>query len=163
VTYVDDWFSANVARGRFVQDNHSFSKLAGTLRGIHFQLPPHAQGKLVRVTRGAIWDVAIDLRTGSPTFGRHVGIELSAANWQQLWIPVGFGHAFCTIEPGSEVFYKVTAHYQPDSERGIAWDDPDLGIDWPVEASRAILSDRDRRYARLKDCPPFFHYEPNGT
>jgi len=158
-TYVDEWFRAHVAPASFVQDNHSYSKLPGTIRGIHFQIPPHAQGKLVRVIRGAIWDVVVDLRQGSPHFGRHLQIELSAANWKQLWIPVGFGHAFCSIEPNSEIIYKATARYDPDSERGIIWDDPDLAIDWPLAARAPVLSERDQRFPRLKDVPAYFRYQ----
>ena len=108
--------------------------------------------------RGAIWDVVVDLRQGSPHFGRHLQIELSAANWKQLWIPVGFGHAFCSIEPNSEIIYKATARYDPDSERGIIWDDPDLAIDWPLAARAPVLSERDQRFPRLKDVPAYFRY-----
>ena len=162
-TYIGEWFCANVAQGDFVQDNHTYSASAGTIRGIYFQIPPDAQAKLVRVIRGSVWDVAIDLRKGSPTFGQHVGIELSAKNWNQLWIPVGFGHAFCTLEPHTEVLYKVTARYVPGSERGIRWDDPDLAIDWPIGSRTPILSERDRQQVRLKDSPTYFHYEPSDT
>jgi dTDP-4-dehydrorhamnose 3,5-epimerase len=158
-TYVDEWFRAHVAQAGFVQDNHSYSELTGTIRGIHFQIPPHAQGKLVRVVRGAIWDVVVDLRQGSPHFGRHVGIELSAANWKQLWIPIGFGHAFCALEPDSEIVYKVTARYDRGSERGIVWDDPDLAIAWPVAARVPVLAERDRNFPRLRDIPAYFHYQ----
>src|SRR5215510_8155424 len=118
-TYSDDAFRTNVAKVCFVQENHSYSEHAGTIRGIHFQGPPHAQGKLVRVVRGAIFDVAVDLRSGSPTFGRHTAVELSAANFSQIWIPEGFGHGLCTLEPDTEVVYKLTAPYHPESERGI--------------------------------------------
>lgn len=162
-TYVHEWFCTNVAQINFVQENHSYSVDAGTIRGIHFQTPPYAQAKLVRVVRGAVWDVAVDLRKGSPSYGRHVAVELSAANWQQLWIPVGFGHAFCTLEPNSEVVYKISSRYQPDSERGVIWDDPDLAIDWPVESRAAVLSARDQRLPRLGDLPDVFHLEqPTG-
>jgi dTDP-4-dehydrorhamnose 3,5-epimerase len=155
-TYSDESFGAKVAPVRFVQENHSYSEHAGTIRGIHFQVPPHTQGKLVRAVRGAIFDVAIDLRAGSPSFGRHVAAELSAANWNQLWIPEGFGHGFCTLEPHTEVVYKLTAPYRPDSERGIAWDDPTLAIDWPLGEREPSLSDRDRRHPRLADSPTYF-------
>ena len=144
----------------FVQDNHSLSRAKGVVRGLHYQLPPRAQGKLVRVTRGAILDVAVDIRHGSPTFGRHVSAVLSAENWAQLWIPVGFAHGFCTLEPDTEVIYKVTDLYAPECDRGIAFDDPALGIEWPLAPGEAILSDKDRRQPRFADLPPQFTYLP---
>jgi len=157
---LDDFWARLSARFesymRFAQENHSYSERAGTIRGIHFQVPPHAQGKLVRVVRGAIFDVAVDLRAGSPTFGHCAHAELSAANWHQLWIPVGFGHGFCTLEPDTEVIYKMTARYRPDSERGIAWDDPDLAIAWPLGQREPCLSERDRRHPRLAESPTYF-------
>jgi dTDP-4-dehydrorhamnose 3,5-epimerase len=143
---------------RFVQDNHSLSTERGVVRGLHFQAPPHAQDKLVRVTRGSIYDVAVDIRRGSPTFGRHVGVVLSAANWQQLWVPKGFAHGFCTLEPDTEVLYKVTDYYAPESDGGIAWNDPALGIEWPIAAAEAVLSDKDARHPRLADLGPVFDY-----
>ncbi len=142
----------------FVQDNHSISRAKGVVRGLHFQKPPRAQGKLVRVTRGAIFDVAVDIREGSPTYGRHVGTMLSAENWAQLWVPPGFAHGFCTLEPDTEVLYKVTDYYAPESDSGIAWDDPALGIDWPVTAAEATLSDKDRRLPKLADLGPVFQF-----
>lgn len=142
----------------FVQDNHSLSAERGVIRGLHFQTPPHAQGKLLRVTRGSIIDVAVDIRRGSPTFGRHVAVEISAENWRQLWVPPGFAHGFCTLEPDTEVQYKVTAYYAPDHDRGLAFDDPALGIAWPVEPAAAVLSDRDRRHPLLADLPDHFRY-----
>jgi dTDP-4-dehydrorhamnose 3,5-epimerase len=144
----------------FVQDNHSLSRARGVLRGLHFQTEPFAQGKLVRVLRGSIFDVAVDIRHGSATFGQHVSCVLSAENWSQIWVPVGFAHGFCTLEPDTEVFYKVTASYAPHCDKGIAFDDPDLGIAWPISASDAVLSDRDRRHPRLRDLPAEFTYKP---
>lgn len=140
----------------FVQDNHSRSDRAGTIRGLHFQTPPYAQDKLVRVTRGRILDVAIDIRRGSPTFGRHVAVELSADNWLQLFIPAGFAHGLCTLEPDTEVLYKVSAAYAPRHDAGILWNDPDLRIDWPVDARDALVSDKDSRLPRLKDARVLF-------
>ncbi|HKJ87320.1 MAG TPA: dTDP-4-dehydrorhamnose 3,5-epimerase [Gammaproteobacteria bacterium] len=128
----------------FVQDNHSRSAEEGTVRGLHFQVPPHAQDKLVRVVRGAILDVAVDLRRGSPTCGRHVTTTISAEAWNQVLIPVGFAHGFCTLQAGTEVIYKVTDFYAPDHDRGLRWNDPQLGIDWPVSEDRAVLSEKDR-------------------
>lgn len=128
----------------FVQDNHSISQAAGTIRGLHFQAPPFAQDKLVRVIRGAIFDVAVDIRKASPSYGRHVSHTLSAGNWLQMFVPVGFAHGFCTLEPETEVIYKVSAPYAPEHDFGLFWDDPELGIDWPVKNSQAVLSDRDR-------------------
>lgn len=125
----------------FVQDNHSRST-RGTLRGLHFQLPPLAQAKLVRCVRGAIWDVAVDIRVGSPTFGRWAGTELTADNFRQLYVPLGFAHGFCVLSDEAEVLYKTSAVYSKAHERGIAWDDPQLAIDWPITAP--LLSDRDR-------------------
>jgi dTDP-4-dehydrorhamnose 3,5-epimerase len=142
----------------FVQDNHSRSPRVGTVRGLHFQSPPHAQGKLVRVTRGAVFDVAVDVRTGSPTFGRHVTATLSANNWAQLWVPPGFAHGFCTLEPDTDVIYKVTTGYAPASDVGLLWDDPALGVAWPVSRADAILSDKDRRQPVLADMKPAFHW-----
>jgi dTDP-4-dehydrorhamnose 3,5-epimerase len=155
-TYSDAAFAAKVAPVRFVQENHTYSEHAGTVRGIHFQVPPHAQGKLVRVVRGAIFDVIVDLRAASPHFGRHVVVELSAAGWTQLWVPEGFGHGICTLEPHTEIIYKVTTPYHPASERGIAWNDPDLAIAWPVGPPEPVLSDRDRCHPRLAEAPAYF-------
>jgi dTDP-4-dehydrorhamnose 3,5-epimerase len=134
----------------FVQDNYSHSTRIGTVRGLHFQAPPFAQTKLIRVTRGRILDVAVDIRRGSPTFGRHVAIELSAENWRQLLVPVGFAHGICTLEPDTEITFKVSSPHSSAHDLGLAWDDPDLGITWPL-AGLPVLSNRDRRNPRLKD------------
>ena len=128
------------------------------MRGLHFQAPPHAQAKLVRVLRGAIFDVAVDIRIGSPTYGQHVSAVLSAANWQQLWIPTGFAHAFCTLRPDTEVLYKVTDYYAPACDRGLRWNDPALAIPWPVAAEAAILSSKDAAAALLRDIESPFPY-----
>jgi len=135
----------------FVQDNHSKSGPVGTVRGLHFQAPPHAQDKLVRVVAGRVLDVAVDLRKGSPTFGQHVAVELSAENWKQMLVPRGFAHGFATLEPDTEVCYKVTDFYAPECDGGIAWDDPALGIDWQIDPATAMLSDKDRRHPTLAD------------
>ena len=153
-----DVFEKGGIAARFVQDNHSYSAPKGVLRGLHFQLNPSAQGKLVRAPKGSVLDVAVDIRTGSPTFGKHVAVELSAANWRQLWVPPGFAHGFVTLEPDTEVMYKVTSYYDPATDRGLAFDDPDLGIDWGMDVSSLTLSDKDRRHPRLKDLPTAFTY-----
>ena len=128
----------------FVQDNHSFSAAVGTLRGLHCQVAPAPQGKLVRVLRGAVWDVAVDARAGSATFGKHVSATLSAENGAQIWVPPGFLHGFCTLLPDTEVAYKCTAEFDPAAERGVRWDDAALGIAWPVVAGGATMSAKDR-------------------
>jgi dTDP-4-dehydrorhamnose 3,5-epimerase len=128
----------------FVQDNQSFSAAVGTVRGLHCQLAPRAQGKLVRVLRGAIWDVAVDARAGSPSFGQWAAAELSAENFAQLWIPPGFLHGFCTLTPDTEIFYKVTDLYDREAERGVAWNDPTLALPWKLPASGPILSAKDQ-------------------
>ena len=135
----------------FVQDNHSLSRQQGVVRGLHCQVAPHVQGKLVRVVRGAIWDVAVDLRRGSASYGRHVAAVLSAENWVQLWVPPGFLHGFCTIAPDTEVIYKVTGDYDPAAERGVIWNDSDLALPWPVAETDAVLSEKDRKLPRLRD------------
>ncbi|MCE2566118.1 dTDP-4-dehydrorhamnose 3,5-epimerase [Komagataeibacter sp. FNDCF1] len=127
----------------FVQDNHSLSRQRGVVRGLHCQLPPHAQGKLVRCTRGSIWDVGVDIRAGSPTFGQWVGETLSAENGAQLWIPAGFLHGFCTLSDNAEVQYKCTDFWNRECERSVRWDDPLLAINWPVTAGEAIVSAKD--------------------
>ncbi len=140
----------------FVQDNHSLSAEKGTVRGLHFQTPPLAQHKLVRVARGAIFDVAVDLRRGSPSYGKHVSTTLSAEAWNQILVPIGFAHGFMTLEPDTEVIYKVSNYYSPEHERGLLWNDPDLAIGWPEPAESAIMSDWDRHWPHLKDLPDIF-------
>jgi len=137
----------------FVQDNHSKSA-RGVLRGLHYQMPPHAQGKLVRVTAGEVFDVAVDIRRSSPTFGQWVGERLSAQNHRQLWIPPGFAHAFITLSESAEFLYKTTDFYAPQSERAIIWNDPDIGIDWPFN-SEPLLSRKDQQALRLGDAEVF--------
>jgi dTDP-4-dehydrorhamnose 3,5-epimerase len=139
------WRAAGID-AEFVQDNQSLSRAAGTVRGLHFQVAPAAQGKLVRVLGGAVFDVVVDIRRDRPSFGRIATAVLSAANGLQLYVPAGFAHGFCTLEPDSEVLYKVTAPYSPEHERGILWSDPALAIPWPVAPERAVLSDRDRAH-----------------
>jgi dTDP-4-dehydrorhamnose 3,5-epimerase len=142
----------------FVQDNHSLSVDVGVVRGLHFQSPPAAQDKLVRVVRGKILDVTVDIRRGSPTFGRHVAVTLSSTNRDQIWVPKGFAHGFCTLEPNTEVFYKVTEYFAPQCDRGIAWDDPALAIDWGIDPMGAVLSPKDRSHPKLADLPLYFEY-----
>jgi dTDP-4-dehydrorhamnose 3,5-epimerase len=143
----------------FVQENHSLSVERGVVRGLHFQAPPVGQAKLVRVGVGAVLDVAVDIRHGSPTFGRHVAVMLSAADGNQLFVPEGFAHGFCTLEANTEVFYKVSRYYSREHDLGMAWDDPALGIVWPISAAEALLSDKDRRQPNLAALPPYFRYE----
>jgi dTDP-4-dehydrorhamnose 3,5-epimerase len=146
----------------FVQDNQAFSHQRGTVRALHFQVPPHAQAKLVRVLRGAIYDVAVDLRAGSPTYGRFVAATLTAQGGEQVFVPRGFAHGYCTLEAGVEVLYKVDDYYAPDCERGLIWNDPALAIDWPVAASDAVLSDKDRQLPRFADFVSPFRYDRTG-
>jgi dTDP-4-dehydrorhamnose 3,5-epimerase len=140
----------------FVQDNQSFSAPQGTIRGLHFQIAPRAQAKLIRVLQGAILDVAVDIRTGSPTYGRHVAVTLDAEKGEQLYIPHGFAHGFCTLTPDVMVAYKVDEYYSPEHDRALLWNDPAIGIAWPVAGEAAILSDKDRRAPRLADLGPVF-------
>ena len=161
--FFSEVFKENVLREHgidihFLQDNHSLSASKGVVRGLHFQIPPFAQAKLLRVTAGSIFDVAVDIRWGSPSFGHHVAVVLSATDWNQIFIPEGFAHGYCTLEPDTEVLYKVTAYYDPPAERGLAWDDPDLGIVWPVAIEHAVLAAKDRTYPRLADLPDFFSF-----
>lgn len=142
----------------FVQDNYSRSIKPGTIRGLHFQSPPYAQAKLVRVARGHIIDVAVDIRRGSPTYGQHVAVPLSSDIDEMLYIPAGFAHGFCTTEPDTEVHYKVTAPYAPAHDGGILWNDPDLGIAWPDIVTNAIVSDKDSKLPMLKNLTSPFDY-----
>ena len=162
------WFSETFSAGRmaavgvthpFVQDNHSYSKILGTLRGIHFQRPPHAQAKLVRCPRGAIMDYAVDLRRGSPTYGQHVAAELSAENGDQLYVPAGFGHAFVTLQPGTEVIYKVSDIYAPDCDGGILWSEATIGIAWPLPEGGPTLSGKDQTLPILDGFESPFDYD----
>jgi dTDP-4-dehydrorhamnose 3,5-epimerase len=147
----------NAATGtdyQFVQDNHSRSS-KGVLRGLHYQLPPHAQGKLVRVVRGAVWDVAVDIRQGSPTFGRWVAEELTEYSHKQFWIPPGFAHGFVVLSESADFLYKTTNYYAPQSDRGIVWNDPQIAIAWPDLGMEWLLSDKDRKQPVLKDAEIF--------
>jgi dTDP-4-dehydrorhamnose 3,5-epimerase len=140
-------------RRPFVQDNQAFNASAGTIRGLHFQRAPRAQGKLVRALKGAIYDVAVDVRPGSASYGRWVAAELTADAGEQLFVPRGFAHGYCTLTADAELFYKVDGQYAPELEGGVAWDDPDLAIPWPVDGE-PVLSDKDRKLPRLKDLGP---------
>ncbi|HEX8524383.1 MAG TPA: dTDP-4-dehydrorhamnose 3,5-epimerase [Tepidisphaeraceae bacterium] len=140
----------------FVQDNHSLSVEKGVVRGLHYQVGPMAQDKLVRVVRGSILDVAVDIRRSSPTFGKHVSAVISAENWRQILVPIGFAHGFVTLEGNTEVVYKVSNYYSPAHERGIRWNDPGLGIEWGVSAEQAVLSKRDMEHPVLGDVVDMF-------
>ena len=151
----NDYADAGIS-GPFLQDNQAYSKQAGVLRGLHFQVAPMAQAKLVTCTQGKIFDVAVDIRRNSPTFGRYVSAELSAENGAQLFVPAGFAHGYLTMVEDCLVQYKVTAYYSPDDERGLAWDDPDIRIDWPSGATAPILSEKDAALPLLKDLEAVF-------
>jgi len=162
------WFSETFSERRFLphapdvtfrQDNRSFSTSPGTVRGLHFQTPPHAQGKLVWCTRGAIFDVAVDLRRGSPTYGHSVSVELSAENGRQIFIPAGFAHGLMTLDADTEVYYKVTDFYVPDCDAGLLWNDRDLNIAWPAPASAPLLSPKDAALPSFKDFESPFVYD----
>lgn len=152
----EDMFCEVAGDVRFVQHNQSFSAPKGTVRGLHFQLPPRAQGKLVRCLRGRLLDVAVDLRASSPTYGQHVAVELSAETGRQLWVPPGFAHGFSTLTPDCELAYLVTDYYSPEHDRGLRWNDPALGIDWPVGEAEAVLSAKDRTQPLLAELGPVF-------
>ncbi len=143
----------------FVQDNQSYSADPGTVRGLHFQAPPFAQDKLVRVLRGSIFDVAVDIRRGSPTYGRCASAIISAEAWNQFFVPTGFAHGYCTLESDTEVFYKVSSYYAPDCDFGIFWSDPDLEISWPIAENAAVISDKDRVLPRLSMIESPFEYD----
>lgn len=157
-TYRQNLFEEHAGSVAFVQDNRSFSAEVGTVRGLHFQLAPKAQGKLVSCAAGALLDVAVDIRQGSPTYGRYVAAELTAENGEQLWVPAGFAHGFCTLVADTIISYKVTDYYSPELDRGVLWSDPEIGIDWPVTTESAVLSDKDRRQPMLADLPISFVY-----
>ncbi|MCC6468031.1 MAG: dTDP-4-dehydrorhamnose 3,5-epimerase [Alphaproteobacteria bacterium] len=152
-TYRRDRYAAAGIDAAFLQDNHAHNRDAGVVRGLHFQSPPHWQAKLVRVAAGRIFAVGVDLRPSSPRFGRHAAATLTAAEGEQFYLPTGFAFGYCTLEAGCDVLYKVSDYYAPALDRGLAWDDPDLAIAWPVAPAAAILSDKDRRHPRLKDLP----------
>lgn len=156
--FKDAWFRENVADVTFIQDNESLSAQTGTVRGLHFQIPPFAQGKLVRCLAGRIMDVVVDIREGSPSFGKWLSQELSPENGMQLWVPAGFAHGFATLEPNSVISYKVTAPYSPQHDRGIAWNDPAIGIRWPFDERDMVSSDKDKTLPRLTDLPSHFSY-----
>lgn len=157
-TFRQSLFEEQAGPVRFVQDNQSLSADLGTVRGLHFQLSPCAQGKLVSCVAGAILDVAVDIRVGSPTYGKHISAELTAENGQQLWVPVGFAHGFCTLEPMTKVSYKVTDYYSAEHDRGLRWDDPELGIAWPVAPEKAILSVKDKNQPDFLGLDAYFTY-----
>ncbi len=146
-----DLFSALGIPKSFVQDNHTLSLRRQTIRGLHMQVGPFSQGKLVRVLRGAIWDVVVDVRVNSPTFGQHIAVELSSENWLQLWIPAGFLHGYCTLQDETEVMYKVTKPYAPQAELGVNWKDDELKIPWPLSGGPMTVSDRDAKLPRFSE------------
>jgi dTDP-4-dehydrorhamnose 3,5-epimerase len=158
-SWSDRMFRQKVSDVAFVQDNQSVTATKGTLRGLHFQKPPFAQGKLVRVVRGSILDIAVDIRQGSPTYGQHIATRLDPIEGAQLWVPPGFLHGFCTLEDETEVFYKVTAYYSAEHDAGVLWSDRDLRINWPFQPHSILLSDKDRTHPRLAEMPSFFVYQ----
>ena len=158
-TFRADFFAQHCGDPIFVQDNESLSSKMGTIRGLHFQSQPHAQGKLVRCTAGALFDVAVDIRVGSPTFGEWVGETLTPGNGKQLWVPPGFAHGFCTLEPGTVISYKVTGYYSGECDKGLAFDDRRIAITWPDVANRETLSAKDQRQPTLDELPYYFRYE----
>ena len=164
--YFSEIFKQNVFAERvpdieFVQDNQSLSAKPGTIRGIHFQTHPAAQGKLVRCLAGRLLDIAVDLRSDSSTYGKWISVELSPDQNNQLWVPVGFGHAFCSLEPDTVINYRVTDYYSPENDKGVAWDDTSIAITWPDIADPETLSGKDRRQPRLAELPRYFSMENN--
>jgi dTDP-4-dehydrorhamnose 3,5-epimerase len=162
--YFSEIFRLNTLREHvpgveFVQENQSLSVRAGTIRGLHFQTEPAAQGKLVRCLAGKLFDVVVDLRANSLSFGKWLAVTLSSEQNNQLWVPVGFGHGFCTLEPNSIISYRVTEYYSPEHDKGVAWDDPEIGVDWPSVADPETLSGKDREQPRLADLPAYFSME----
>ena len=158
-TFRADVFAEHCGEYTFVQDNESLSSRAGTIRGLHFQCQPHVQGKLVRCTAGALFDVVVDIRVGSQTFGKWVAEILSPGNGKQLWVPPGFAHGFCTLEPGTVISYKVTGYYSAECDKGLAFDDRRISIGWPDVADRETLSGKDRKQPTLDELPDYFSYE----
>jgi dTDP-4-dehydrorhamnose 3,5-epimerase len=158
-TFRADIFASQCGNYTFVQDNESLSAVAGTVRGLHFQSGPHEQGKLVRCTAGALFDVAVDIRHGSPTFGCWIGERLTPENGRQLWVPPGFAHGFCSLVPNTVIAYKVTDYYSPECDKGLRWDDPAIGISWPEIADPETLSAKDRRQPSLSELPGYFRCE----
>ena len=154
--YRSDLLASKIGAVGLVQENQSLSIRVGTIRGIHFQSYPKAQGKLVRCLSGSVLDVAVDLRTDSPTYGQWISVTLTPEANNQLWIPVGFGHAFCTLEPNSVIAYRVTEYYSPENDKGVTWDDPGIGIDWPTVADADTLSAKDREQPALSELPAYF-------
>ncbi len=154
----EEWLQQHGIDASFVQENHSLSVARGVVRGLHFQIPPAGQSKLIRVAAGAVLDIAVDIRRGSPSYGRHVAVMLSGAAGNQLFVPEGFAHGFCTLEPNTEITYKVSRYYAPEHDRGLLWNDPELGIVWPVGKGEALLSEKDRQQPRLSELPPYFDH-----
>ena len=157
-TFRADLFAEHIGEMAFVQDNESLSARAGTIRGLHFQSAPHAQGKLVRCTAGALFDVAVDIRQSSPTYGQWVAETLTPANGKQFWVPPGFAHGFCSLEPNTVICYKVTDYYSAECDKGVAWDDPAIAITWPEIADPETLSPKDRRQPQLANLRAYFSW-----
>lgn len=155
-TFRSDIFSRSCGNHKFVQDNESLSVREGTIRGLHFQIPPYDQGKLVRCLAGSLYDVVVDIRAGSATWGRWAGEELTPGNGRQMWVPPGFAHGFCTLAPNTIIAYKVTKYYSSEHDKGLAWDDPAVGVKWPAVADPETLSAKDRRQPYLSDISKYF-------